>query len=107
MFEEDRPIQFFKCRKCGRSMDDDESTWMIDVKWPIKLKVKKDGSIGYMLAEMKDEDILQRLDLSLVICDECHSKDVEVKEWDTTPDWAVAAKEKKSDDTEEKAPKDE
>ncbi len=107
MFEEDRPIQFFKCRKCGCSMDDEESTWMVDVKWPVKLKVKNDGSLGYMLANMEDEDILDRLDLNVVVCNECKSDDVEVKEWDSTPDWAKAARKKKSDDAEEEAPKDE
>ena len=106
MFEEDRPIQFFKCRSCGRSMDDEESTWMVDVRWPVKLKVKNDGSLGYMLANMEDADIIERLDLSVVVCDECHSDDVEVKEWDATPEWAKEARKKMADDTEE-APKDE
>lgn len=103
MLEEDRPIQFFKCKKCGVSMDDEESTWMVDVKWPVKLKVKKDGSIGYMLANMEDEDILDRLDLSVVLCDACRSDDIEIKEWDDTPEWAVAARKKAAEEKENAA----
>ena len=87
--QDEREPMYFKCRGCGQSMDDDESVWVVEVKWPTKIKVKSDGQIAYMLAELEDKDVIDRLNLNEIICDSCKSNDVEVKEWDETPDWAV------------------
>ncbi len=84
MSEEMRAIQSLKCRNCGHSTDDEESTWVINARWPVKLRLTGDGSIEYMIAELEDQEVLDRLDLSKVVCDKCQGEDVEVEGMDLT-----------------------
>lgn len=105
MSMENQPL-FFRCRQCGQSMDNEESTWVVDVKWPAKLKVDSEGKVAYMLAEMDDADIMQRLDFSEVICDQCRGSDVEVKEWNEPEPWMKTARDKADKEKKDKAKKD-
>ncbi len=70
----------FKCKKCGASFDDDESIWIVNVGWPVKLKVDAEGGIAYMQAELQDDEVIERVDLDEIVCENCGEAEVEVFE---------------------------
>lgn len=69
---------FLKCKSCGRSMDDEESIWVVNVKWPIKMRFNEAG-MSYMTANLDDNLIMQLIDWSEVVCDSCQSTEIEIK----------------------------
>ncbi len=65
-----------KCKQCGQSTTDEESVWISNVKWPIKLMFGEKG-LGFMTAELEEKDIVQLIDWSEAMCDKCQGTELE------------------------------
>ena len=65
-----------KCKQCGQSTTDEESEWISNVKWPIKLMFGEQG-MGFMTADLEEKDIVSLIDWSETMCEKCKNDDLE------------------------------
>ena len=68
--------QVLTCKKCGCSTKDDESIWIANVKWPIRIRLNAEG-LSYKVAELENNQIVELIDWDDIICDACKGEEID------------------------------